>query len=341
MTYIPYIAGPAAALAVLLLTAGLARVRVQNPLTRTLGSYVGAWGGNSSPDESERRERQKTRRAVHDISQGSRGALLALVAHALTLLRLDQRVARFEPWLTRQLIRADLSLTTREFVVLTIGVTAGGLFVGSVLWGLGVGSLLGAVIGAGILILYVRYRQKRRLKVFGDQLPEVLSVLIINLHAGLSIIQAFDNMSKQTRPPASLEFGAVIRETRLGVPAEQALRGLARRIDNPDLHLLVNAVIIQRETGGNLINMMETIEATVRERVKIRGEVRTLTAQTSLGGYIITGLPVVLAFALYLINPSGISFFWSNLLGMSMGGATILCVVVGNMVLRRIAKIEL
>ena len=337
MTYIPYIAGPAAALAVLLLTAGLVRVRVQNPLTRTLGSYVGAWG-TPSPDESER---QTTRRAVRDISKGSRGAVLALIARAMTLLRLDQRVSRFAPWLTRQLIRADLSLTVREFVLLAIGVAAGGLFVGSVLWGVGVGSLLGAAIAIGILVFYVRFKQKRRLKVFGDQLPEVLSVLIINLRAGLSIMQAFDNMSKQIRPPAALEFGAVIRETRLGVPAEQALRGLARRIDNPDLHLLVNAVIIQRETGGNLINMMETIEATVRERVKIRGEVRTLTAQTSMGGYIITGLPIVLALALYFINPSGISFFWSDLLGMVMGGATILCVAVGNMVLRRIAKVEL
>ncbi len=337
MTYIPYIAGPAAALAVLLLTAGLVRVRVQNPLTRTLGSYVGTWG-TPIPDEGER---QKRRRAVRDISQGSRGALLALIARATTLLRLNQRAARFEPWLTRQLIRADISLTPREFVLIALGATAGGFFVGSALWGVGIGSLLGAAIAIGVLVFYVRFKQKRRLKVFGDQLPEVMSVLIINLRAGLTILQAFDNMSKQIRAPAALEFGAVIRETRLGVSAEQALRGLARRIDNPDLHLLVNAVIIQRETGGNLINMMETIEATVRERVKIRGEVRTLTAQTAMGGYIITGLPVVLALALYFINPSGISFFWSDLLGMGMGGATILCVVVGNMVLRRIARIEL
>jgi tight adherence protein B len=116
---------------------------------------------------------------------------------------------------------------------------------------------------------------------------------------------------------------------------------MAERVKNDDLLLLINAIRIHRETGGNLVSMVETIEETARERVKIRGEVWALTAQASLGGWVITLLPVVLGGFLYLLNPSGISFFWTDWTGAIMGGAAVFNVLLGNLLLRRITKIEL
>ncbi len=332
MTLITYLAGPLAALAVMLCTAGLVIARTPSRMSRSLHSYDKIVG-------------------LHDDRYGRRGTLRTMMPNMVAageyavatvpVLRKGAFLARIEPWLTRQLVRADISITSRELVLIGTGLVLGGGAAGYLVWGTHMMSAVVALACLCGLAGYIRFKQQRRLHVFGEQLPEVLAMLTISLRAGYSTMQALDAISKQVRAPAGQELATVVRESHLGVPPEQALRHLAVRVNNEDLHLLVNAIAIQHDTGGNLISMVETIEATVRERVTIRGEVRALTAQATMGGWIITLLPVVLAAIFFMINPDGMSFFWTDWIGAALGGVAIVSTVAGNIVLRRIARVEL
>lgn len=330
MDYLRYIAGPLAAILIMAVTVAFAFRKRRSSLEQSLAAYGSLVGLQDLP--------VKAKKEVNDLGPGAKQSWG--VAAVLDVL-FSSRSERVQGWLGRELGRADIDLTIQEALIALAGAVVGGGLIGLLLFHGPIGAVIGLLGAAVALYAGVRFKQKRRLKKFGDQLPEVLAALTINLRAGLSILQAIDNMSKQVQAPAGVEFSSVIRESRVGVSVDRALRNMATRIDNQDLQLLINAIAIQRETGGNLIHMMETIEHTVRERVMIRGEVKTLTAQTQMGSWIITGLPIVMAFFLYTINPQGISFFWTNLLGMIMGGFTVLCIVGGNMVLQRISNIEL
>lgn len=326
------IVGPLAALSVMMLATGAVMVRTPSALRRGLRTQITA----ETLKQIAPREHHTLRGRLPHLA----GAW-DLAVSLFTRLRRSPYGGRVEPWLARQLVRSGIALTPREILIISIGIIACGMAGGFLLWGTvatsgisGLATLLG-------LAAYVRRRQTQRLCAFGEQLPEMLSLLIISLRAGHSTMQALDTISRQVRAPASVEMSIVTREVQLGINPEEALRHLAERVNNEDLHLLINAIAIQHETGGNLISMVETIGETVRERVKIRGEVRALTAQAAMGGWIITLLPAVLGAFLFLVNPSGMSFFWTNWIGGAMGGVAICSVAVGNLVMRRIARIEL
>ena len=331
MTILTLLAAPLAALAMMMLTAGF--VLVRTPSRQRVMLYLHA---SASPARDAALRPTPLREMLPHLF----GAWEAIVS-LTPLRRKGHRDGRLEPWLTRQLVRADLAITPRELALITMGVMAGGAATGFLLWGTPAMSTVAAVASLVGLVFYVRHKQARRLRAFGEQLPEVLSVFIISLRAGHSTMQALDAISKQVRAPASVELATVVREVHLGISPEQALRHLARRVNNEDLHLLINAMAIQHETGGNLIDMVETIGETVRERVKLRGEVQALTAQASMGSWIVSLLPVVLGGFLFAINPAGISFFWSNWLGVATGSVAVFNIVAGNLILRRMTKIEL
>ncbi|MDQ2830029.1 MAG: type II secretion system F family protein [Chloroflexota bacterium] len=314
---------------VTLLAQGLRLRRFPSRLTQALLAYTFPAPTTSAPVERRRR----------------RVALRPLVAAAWeTAARvpaLESHMDHLEVWLTRQLVRADLALTARELALLALGLAAGGLLVGWALAGTLVLVLVSGVVPLVGLVAYMRHRQGRRVRRFGTQLPDVLSMLIIAVRSGQTTPQALQTMSQQIRPPAAQEFATVVREIGLGVPADQALGNLAARIANEDLRLLVTAIKIQREKGGNLVDMLVTIEQTVRQRVVLRRMVGSLTAQARMGAWIITLLPVGLAGVLYLMNPSGMAFFWTDPLGMAMGGGAGGGVILGNVALRKITRIEL
>lgn len=330
MNSLTVLAGTGAAVSTVMLTTGLALATWPSHLRRTLRPYSIGLADD--------------RRSVADVVRQIVPNLISAweaLATFVPLQAVESRLDSLAPWLGRQIVRADLSITVRELLLASLGVIVAALGLGFLLWGTTIMAGASAVFSLAVLVLYIRHRQGRRLRAFGDQLPDVLSILNISLRAGYSIMQALDSTSRQIRQPASMEFATVLREVRIGVSAEQALQHLAERVKNEDLGLLIGAIRLHRETGGNLVNMVETIEDTARERVKIRGEVRSLTAQAALGGWVISLLPVVLAGFLYLLNPSGISFFWTDWLGISMGGGAVFSVILGNYILRRIAKIEL
>ena len=228
--------------------------------------------------------------------------------------RLDKALSGrtfFEP-LRERISRADAKLRVSEYVVLVIVASAVTGIIGYFLpqqnsWVIaGVGVLLGARIPR----IYVQMMAKRRMEAFDNQLSDTLNLWVNALRSGYSVLQAMEAIATELPPPVSVEFERVVQEVRLGLSVEQSLANMYRRVPSEDLDLVITAVNIQREVGGNLAEVLDTISFTIRERVRIKGEIRTLTAQGRVSGWIISLLPVVLGFVLYLINPEYVSQLW-------------------------------
>ncbi len=262
--------------------------------------------------------------------------------------RLDRalRGRSFAEEIRTLLARADIRLTVGEFLLLRIGTTAGG-FVFGFLAGRGLTRpLLGIFVGVVFAILgwlaphyYVLWRARRRLRRFVDQLGDSIGLMANSLRAGYSLLQTMDLVARETAPPLADEFRRVVREVGLGVPLQEALEHMLRRVPSDDLDLLVTAIAINHEVGGNLAQILDVIGETIRERVRIKGEIRVLTAQQSLSGYVISLLPVGLAVVIFLLNPDYLSslFVWP---WVCMPIGAVICMVLGFIVMRRIVAIE-
>ena len=202
---------------------------------------------------------------------------------------------RYASGLEKDLARADISLRGSEFMALTIILIVLGAFYGwFILHNILLAGLLG-LAGAFLPNFYVKYRQTVRLAKFDSQIADSLVIMSNSLRAGYSFLQAMDMVAREMSPPISGEFAATMKEMSLGSPTETALMALVDRVGSEDLELAVTAVLIQRQIGGNLAEVLDNIAETIRERVKLRQEIKTLTAQGRLSGIIIGVLPIVLA----------------------------------------------
>ena len=163
--------------------------------------------------------------------------------------------------------------------------------------------LIGLVIGFFLPRFWLARRRNGRLGAFNKQLPDTITLIANALRAGSSFLQAIELVVRETRPPISIEFARVIREVNLGLPFEQALENMVRRVRSDDLELMATAIAIQHQVGGNLAEILDSIAYTIRERIRIKGEIRTLTAQQRLSGYVVAGLPIGLAGFLFVAAP--------------------------------------
>nr|WP_083778688.1 type II secretion system F family protein [Oscillochloris trichoides] len=210
--------------------------------------------------------------------------------------------------ITRDLARADLKLTVAEFMGVKLIAAVVGLLVGmyvgranqAAMFGAG---LVGAVIFSFAPNIYLNMRAKKRIKSFNDQLGDTITMMANALRGGFSFLQTLDMVARDAPAPMSGEFRRVVQEVGLGRTTEEALQSLLRRMPSEDLDLLITAVNIQMEVGGNLAQILDTIGHTIRERVRIKGEIQTLTAQGRISGWVITGLPIGLAIFITMINP--------------------------------------
>jgi tight adherence protein B len=167
-------------------------------------------------------------------------------------------------------------------------------------------------IGAYFPRWYLGFRQRKRLATFGAQLPDTITLLANSLRAGSSFLQGIELVMREARPPISDEFERVVREMALGVALQPALNNLVRRVASEDLELMVTAINIQAQVGGNLATVLDSIAFTIRERVRIVGEIRVLTSMQRYSGYVITLLPIGLGGLLFLISPSYISVMFKS-----------------------------
>ena len=207
--------------------------------------------------------------------------------------------------------KADVKLRVSEYIILVfvsaIGVgLAGYLLMHREIWA----AILGAVIGLQIPRIYLSTTAKKRMNTFDNQLSDTLNLWVNALRSGYSVLQGMEAIATELPPPVSREFERVVQEVRLGLGMEEALDNMYNRVPSEDLDLVITAVNIQREVGGNLAEILDTISYTIRERVRIKGEIRSLTAQGRISGWVVGLLPLGLAGVLYMINRPYMSQLW-------------------------------
>jgi tight adherence protein B len=207
--------------------------------------------------------------------------------------------------------------------------------------------IVGVVIGFYLPRFWVGRRQGARLKAFNDHLADTITLVANALRAGASFLQSIEMVVRETQPPISTEFQRVVREVNLGLPFTQALENMVRRVRSDDLELMVTAIAIQHQVGGNLAEILDSIAFTIRERVRIKGEIRTLTAQQRLSGLIVGLLPVALFAFLSIVSPTFIGALFDPKVTVAdlPAGAILLgfggfMMALGFLAIRRIVDIE-
>jgi tight adherence protein B len=290
-----------------------------------------------------------------DTKKADSASLGDLISQSAALSQLNKAVEGrdFGANLARDLARADLKLKVSEYLFIWVGAIVG-IPVFMFLAGFALPALqnpiillVGVVVGFFLPRWYVKRRQGKRINQFNKQLPDTITLIANALRAGSSFLQAIELVVREARPPIATEFGRVIREVNLGLPFEAALENLVRRVRSEDLELMVTAISIQYTVGGNLAEILDSIAYTIRERVRIKGEIRTLTAQQRMSGYVVAFLPIALVGFLFVIAPKFLDpmfdpevAFMGLPAGVLLFGLGGFMMFIGFMIIRRIVDIE-
>ncbi|MBN1178290.1 MAG: type II secretion system F family protein [Anaerolineae bacterium] len=256
--------------------------------------------------------------------------------------RLEKAIAgrSFSENLKSQLAQADLKLTVSEFMAATVIVVIGLAIGAFILTRTAVLALVAGVVGFFVPRIYIGMQKKKRLKNFNDQLGDTITLMVNSIRAGYSALQAMEAVAQEMGPPTSDEFHRVVREVQLGISIEDALNNLMRRVPSDDLDLMITAMNVQREVGGNLAEVLDAISFTIRERVRILGEIRSLTAQGRYSGYLVSALPVFVAVMVSFINPEFTRQLIEKPCGWAMIALSVILEVSGYIVIQKIVNIE-
>jgi tight adherence protein B len=244
--------------------------------------------------------------------------------------------------IARELARADLKFKVAEYFALVFISMVAVAFIAYLIQPLIASAVIGAVIGFFLPRFYVKRQQRIRLIKFNDQLSDMLNLMVNGLRAGYSTMQALEAVSRELPTPISDEFRRVVQEMQIGISMEAALENLLRRIPSDDLDFVVTAINVQREVGGNLSEILDTISFTIRERVRIKGEIRVMTANVRTSGAVLSMIPVFLSLALWFVSPEYIGSFFARgpLCGWLAVGIIVSMIASGYFVMMKIADIE-
>jgi tight adherence protein B len=286
--------------------------------------------------------------------QASQG-LGELLGQSVALARLNRVVEQrdFGASLARDIARADLKLKPGEFMAIwaatIVAVPMIFFTIGFVLSPLKspIALVIGAAVGFFLPRMWLGRRRAGRLNAFNKQLPDTITLIANALRAGSSFLQAIEMVVREAQPPVTVEFGRVVREVNLGLAFDVALENMVRRVRSDDLELMATAITIQHQVGGNLAEILDSIAFTIRERVRIKGEIRTLTAQGRLSGYVVAGMPIALMGLLFVLAPSFMQPLFDNppgIGGLPAGviilGIGFFLMFIGFILIRRITSIE-
>ncbi|MBI2763176.1 MAG: type II secretion system F family protein [Chloroflexi bacterium] len=314
---------------------------------------IGVASSGSTAGVTARLERYASGRP--DKGKAKPEGLAELIAQSTALATLNKAVEErdFGANLARELARADLKLKVSEYLVIWAATTVGTPVVFFVL-GFVVTSLQSPIALLGGVILgffapriWLNRRRSGRLNAFNKQLPDTITLVANALRAGSSFLQAIELVVRESRPPISTEFSRVIREVNLGLPFDAAMENMVRRMKSEDFELMATAINIQHSVGGNLAEILDSIAYTIRERVRIKGEIRTLTAQQRLSGYVVAGLPFGLAAFIYLAAPTFFDPMFDAKVavgglpaGIIILGVGLLMMMIGFFAIQKIVDIE-
>ncbi|MFD1735262.1 type II secretion system F family protein [Bacillus salitolerans] len=242
--------------------------------------------------------------------------------------------------LQTEIDRAGLPLKPEEYVMFQWIITAfsGGLLL--LISGNIVFLLIGGVLGFFAPKMYLKRLQKKRIVAFNESLADMITTVVGSLRAGFSFPQALKTVVEEAHSPIKEEMETVLREMQYGSSIDEALHALKERMPSEDLDLMIQAIVIQRQVGGNLATVLDKIVETIRDRTKIQRQIVTLTAQGRLSGIVIGLLPIILACILYLIEPNYIGTLFTNPIGLIMLGAGLVSGTIGFICIKKLTTIE-
>src|SRR5436190_8299954 len=251
----------------------------------------------------------------------------------------DAADKKFSTKVQRDLARANLKLKVSEYYYIRVGTALGlGLVLGVLRDPLS--GAIGLILGYMIPRLYVGRRIGGRLSAFNKQLADTITLLSNSLRAGSSFLQSIELVSRETPSPMGEEMGRVLREVNLGLGMDEALANMVRRIKSDDLDLMVTAIGVQQQVGGNLAEILDTIAFTIRERVRIKGEINTLTAQGRYSGYLVAFLPIAIMVTLNFINPEFMQPLFTELIGQILLVVGGIMMTIGFFAIQKITDIK-
>jgi tight adherence protein B len=242
---------------------------------------------------------------------------------------------------TRELGEMFLFVSPRHILYVNIVVVAVFVAVGLLVFGNVVATVLLAAAGLIAPTYAIRYMRARRIRMFEAQLVDSLDQMASALRAGLSLQQAMDNVAKEASVPLGQEFGLMLKELRLGVPMDEALTNMADRVGSDDLRLVTTASNICRQLGGNMAEVFETIAATVRDRFRLEGRIRALTAQGKLQGWVVASMPLILGLVLNWMRPDLMGPMLNSWFGYGLIAAIVVMEAMGILLIRRIVAIDI
>ena len=296
------------------------RSRNRRALARRMRYYAGDMDTQEKPKEIK----PLAQRLLEFLRSG--GKLLSNIRHARGL--------------DFKLQKAGIPLLGTEFLILlglSFILTIVIAFIISKKWY--VGFLIAVVVVLGEWI-YVLLKIDRRESAFTNQLGDCLLMVANAMRAGFSFLQAMDLVSREMEPPISDEFKHVMRDISLGASVERALEDMDKRVGSPDFSLVVTAVLIQQQVGGDLAHILDTISDTIQDRIRMRREVRTLTAQGRMSGWVLAALPFALGAFISIVNPSYIEPLFTERIGQMAIGLAVVMVLIGFLVIQRIVDID-
>jgi len=277
-----------------------------------------------------------------ELSEEEQKHAASVAVTQLITSRLEASVAGrgFAARIQADLARANLKVSVGEFLVLQVSCAATcAAFAFFISRAPAVGCFF-ALAGWFVPQAWLGHRKAARLKAFNDQLADTIALLSNSLRAGMSLLQAIEMITREAEPPVSEEFQRVVREVGLGVGPQEALLHMVLRVDSEDLDLLVTAILVQFEIGGNLSRILDSIANTIRERVKLHGEIRTLSAQGRMSGYILSGMPLAIGGLLMLIAPSYMGKLFSPGPWLVLPVLAVIGLGLGTFTLRQLVAIE-
>lgn len=240
-----------------------------------------------------------------------------------------------------KLLQAYIKMKPVEFIEIS---TMGGIFLGLLIW-MVTGNLIltfvGIVLGFRVPELVLESTRKKRAKQLNDQLPQALSLMSNGLRAGFSFSQAMAVVGREMEAPIADEFAKVLRDNSYGKNMDEALLELGNRTADEDLDIFITTLLIHLQVGGDLSEILDTISETIRERVKLKGDIRTMTAQSQMSAVVIGIFPVVIAGAMFFLNPNYIGSFFTDPLGLIMVGVAAGMILLGAFILTRIVKVKM
>jgi tight adherence protein B len=237
-------------------------------------------------------------------------------------------------------VQADTNLTVPKFAAISAVMGAAGVGLGAVLHLHATILPLTCLLMGSVPLCWLLFRRKRRLKAFSAQLPDALEMIARTLRSGQSLAFGFNMVSTEMPPPLGKEFGRVFEEQNLGIALDDSLRDLTERIPNLDLRFFVTALILQRQTGGDLAEILDKIGELIRDRFRIWGQIQALTGEGRLSGVVLLALPFVLLVVVYKLNPDYIMVLFRDPMGTKMLVAAAILQVLGALWIRKIVNIK-